>query len=247
MNCLPLLANVEGKLSDWARGILRKRERRKTKFRNAIKSELRWDWFHAVLFSPQKAIWLNWKIHVTIVWTLKVSGSLHSDQAVVSHWLLVETSVPTFLCHWGLISPINFLGCSHPYLYFLRHVCDIFDHLFSVFSSCNSLFSVPASLYRCRELSVQQRHISQPEHLRITASTRRTLVLFPPHQTSCVLPSGLMTTQWRRAVEYGWIKQRRFALVKCEVRKGHPWLMGLWPSQIALVQKQKQHNFVFFC
>lgn len=107
----------------------------------------------------------------------------------------------------------------HPYLYFLCHVCDIFDHLFSVFSSCNSLFSVPASLYRCRELSVQQRTISQPEHVRITASTRRTLVLFPPHQTSCVLPSGLMTTQRRRAVECGQIKQRRFALVKREVRK----------------------------
>lgn len=115
----------------------------KQKFRNAIKSELRWDWFHAVLFSPQKAIWLNWKIHVTIVWTLKVSGSLHSDQAVVSHWLLVETSVPTFLCHWGLISPINFLGCSHPYLYFLCHVWHFWSPLqcfqlmqFSVLCSC---------------------------------------------------------------------------------------------------------------
>lgn len=105
----------------------------KQRSRNVSKFELQWDWFHTVLFSPQKAICLNWKIQVKLLWTLKVSGSLHNDQAMVSHWLLVETSVSTFLCHWALISPINFLGWGHPYLYFLHHVCDIFDPLFQCF------------------------------------------------------------------------------------------------------------------
>lgn len=134
---------------------------------------------------------------------------------MVSHWLLVETIVfPSSYVIEGLSVPLIFWDAVIPTSISYAMSVTFLVLSFSVFISCSFLFSVPASLCRCKELSVQQRPVSQPEHMRITASTRRILVLFPPHKTSVLLPSGLMTARWRRAVEYGQIKQRRFALVR---------------------------------
>lgn len=51
-------------------------------------------------------------------------------------------SIPTFVCQWGLISPIRLLGCNHPYLHFLTHVCDIF---LSALPALFSLFLFPCT------------------------------------------------------------------------------------------------------
>lgn len=244
MNWLCLLAKVEGKLSDWARRILRKKGKRKAKVQKCHQI-----WFAVRLISH--CIVLSSKSHLielenTCENTVSAESFRNSSQwlgygqSLAVGW---NHSVPIFLCHWGLICPMSIGWRSS--------LCPFLTPCLWHFWSSISVFSAHAILCSCfpvqvQRSSVQQRPLSQPEHVRITASTRRMLVLFSPHKTSCLLPSGLLTAQWRRAVEYGQIKQRRFALVT--VRWGsHPWLMGLWPSQIALVQKEKQHNFVFFC
>lgn len=156
MSGLPLLANVEGKLSDWARRTSRKKGRRKAK------EKCHQIWFAVGRISH--CIILSSKSHLIELENTcgntesfrKSSQQTGYGQSLIVGW---NHSAPVFLCHWGLICPINFLGCGHPYIYSLRHVCDIFDPLFQCFQLRQ--FSVPASLQRCRELSVQQRPLSQ--------------------------------------------------------------------------------------
>jgi len=145
MICLPLLTNecVEGNWLTGSGGDWDGEGEAKWRLRSATRSELKWDWFLTVLFSPQKAIWRSWKVDMQILWTLKDLGSLHSDrasgQSLAFSW---NHGVPTFLCHWGLISPVQLLGCNHPYLHFLPHVCDIFWLFLPVFSALPTLFSL---------------------------------------------------------------------------------------------------------
>lgn len=118
-----------------------------------------------------------------------------------------------------------------------------FVHLFQCFqifqlSFLSSCFPVQVQRTFCAEKITTV----QPKNVRKAASTKRTSVLVPPHWTSCVLPSGLMTAWWRRASEYGQIKQRRFVLVRIKW-ESHPWLTIMTTSFIAKPKATQFHVF----
>lgn len=241
MNCLSLLINehAEGELDGCARRRLKKRGRNKAKVQKCHQIWIAVGLIsHCIILSSENHLTELENTHAN---TLKDLGSFHSDQAMVSHWLLVGTIV--FLLAYvseGSSAPFDCWDATIPTSISYPMSVTFFYQLFQLSFLC-SCFPVQVQ----RNFCAVKRPTAQPKDVRKTASTRRTSVLFPPHWTSCVLPSGLVIGQWRRAGEYGQIKQRRFALVRA-TWESHPWLMGLWSSQIALLQNQKQHKFLFF-
>lgn len=147
-----------------------------------------------------------------ILWTLQDSGSLHSDQAMVSHWLIVGTILfPLSYVTEDSSAPFNCWGATISYPTF----CDIFKSSLPMFSALParlSLFLFPCTgaetFLCCRETTTKG-----CEEISLH---KETSVISPWHSTSRVLLSGPMTAQWRRTSEYGRIKQSNFALVRVD-------------------------------
>lgn len=162
MNLFPLLTNerVEGELAGWARRRLRKRVRSKAKVQKCHQIWIAVGLIsHCIILSSESHLSELENTHANTMYSKRFRKSsqwLGYGQSLAVSW---KHSVPTFLCHWGLISPIWQLGCNHPFLTpCLWHFLIISS---SVFSSSSSLFSAPVSPHRCRELSVLQRG---PQH-----------------------------------------------------------------------------------
>lgn len=214
-----------GKLCDWVRRILRKKGRRKTKVQKYHQI-----WFAVRLISH--CIVLSSKSHLIKLENACKSTMNAESFRKCSQWpgygqsLAVSWnhSVPFFLCHWGLICPINFLGCSHPYLYFLCHVCDIFGRLFQCFHLMQ--FSVLCS---CFPVQVQRTFCAAEARITTRAYEdncfyKENFSSFPSSQN---IRSASIRTHDSSVEKSCWVwpdKAKEICLSKSEVRV----ILGLW-------------------
>lgn len=162
MNCLPVVTNdhVEGELAGWARKRLRKRVRSKEKFQMWWQS-----WIAETDFTLSLESHLT-ESENTCANIMKCERFIKSSQwppyglSSAMSWCHGVPSLPSVA--QKLIRPIRFSGCNYPYLNFLPCVYWISFSLIlssNIYSSSNSLSSVPFSPYRCRDLSVLQRSL----------------------------------------------------------------------------------------
>lgn len=175
--------------------------------------------------------------------TLKDLGSLHSDQAMVSHWLLVGTIV--FLLSYvseGSSAPFDCWDATIPTSISYPMSVTFFYQLFQLSFLC-SCFPVQVQRIFC----AVKRPTAQPKDVRKTASTRtHNISSFPSPLNNLCAP---LRTRDRSVEKSWWVwpdKAKEICLSKSYVGKSS-LAHGLMIITNSFTAKPEATQFLFFC